>query len=122
MKATVTAPTMQQSGPTTTSTRKTAVLVRLLFLTATVTFLIADALIIGVLDRPDYLTGASADATALTTGALLAFVDGIAIVGITVLLFPLLKRHSEPLPWHSTSVSESPNLRRSYSTWRRHSW
>ena len=55
MKATVTAPTMQQSGPTTTSTRKTAVLVGLLFLTATVTFLIADALIIGVLDRPDYL-------------------------------------------------------------------
>lgn len=97
MKATVTAPTMQQSGPTTTSTRKTAVLVGLLFLTATVTFFIADALIIGVLDRPDYLTGASADATALTTGALLAFVDGIAIVGIAVLLFPLLKRHSEPL-------------------------
>lgn len=64
---------------------------------ATVTFLIADALIIGVLDRPDYLTGASADADALTTAALLAFVDGVAIVGIAVLLFPLLKRHSEPL-------------------------
>ena len=94
---TVTASTRQQSGPTTTSTRKTAVLVGLLFLVATVAFLIADTLIIGVLDRPDYLTSASTDADALTTAALLAFVDGVAIVGIAVLLFPVLKRHSEPL-------------------------
>lgn len=93
----VTAPTVQQSGSSTTSTRRTAVLVGLLFLTATVTFLIADALIIDVMDRPDYLAGASAQANALTTAALLAFVDGVAIVGIAVLLFPLLKRHSEPL-------------------------
>lgn len=93
----VTASTAQQSGSSTTSTRRTAVLVGLLFLTATVTFLIADALIIGVMDRPDYLAGASAQANALTTAALLAFVDGVAIVGIAVLLFPLLKRHSEPL-------------------------
>jgi hypothetical protein len=34
----------QQSGPTTASTRKTAVLVGLLFLTATVAFIFADTL------------------------------------------------------------------------------
>jgi hypothetical protein len=88
---------MPPSAGMTASTRKTAVLVGLLFLIATVTFLVADALIVGVLERPDYLAGASADADALTTAALLAFADGVAIVGIAVLLFPLLKRHSEPL-------------------------
>ncbi len=85
------------SAPTTTSTRKIAVLVGLLYLTATVTFIIGDALIVGVLDRPDYLTGASAHTNALAAGALLAFVQGMAIVGIAVALYPLLKRHSESL-------------------------
>lgn len=85
------------STPATTSTRKTAVLVGMLFLVATVTFMIADALIVGVLDRPDYLTGASAHANGLAAAALLAFVQGIAIVGIAAALYPLLKRHSEPL-------------------------
>jgi hypothetical protein len=80
-----------------TSTRKTAAGVGVLFLTATVSFVIADALVAGVLARPDYLTGAAGDATALAAGALLAFVDGLAVVGIAVLLFPLLKRTSEPL-------------------------
>lgn len=72
-----------------TSTRRTAVLVGLLFLmaTATAAFLIADQLIVG----------AAENATALTTAALLAFVDGLAVVGIAVLLYPLLKDHSEPL-------------------------
>jgi hypothetical protein len=74
-----------------TSIRRTAVLVGLLFLTATVTFATAEALINGVLDRADYLSGASADANALTTGALLAFVNGVAVVGIAVLMYPLLK-------------------------------
>lgn len=80
-----------------TSIRRTAVLVGLLFLTATVAFATAEALINGVLDRADYLSGASADANALTTGALLAFVNGLAVVGIAVLLYPLLKGYSEPL-------------------------
>lgn len=80
-----------------TSIRRTAVLVGLLFLTATVAFATAEALINGVLDRADYLSGASADANALTTGALLAFVNGVAVVGIAVLLYPLLKGYSEPL-------------------------
>jgi hypothetical protein len=71
-----------------TSTRRTAVLVGLLFLIATATFLTADALITGVLDRPDYLISAAADANALTPAALLAFVDGLAVVGIAFLMFP----------------------------------
>jgi hypothetical protein len=52
-----------QNGPTMPSIRRTAILVGLLFLTATVSFLTAEALINGVLDRPDFLSGASADTT-----------------------------------------------------------
>ena len=80
-----------------TSSRRTAAIVGLLFLIATVTFIAADTLIQGGLDRPDYLIGASGDATALAAGALLAFVDGLAVVGIAVLMFPFLRHTSEPL-------------------------
>ena len=91
------AATLRQSQPTTASTRKTAVLVGLLFLIATVTFATADALIRGVLKGSNYLPGASAHTNALAAGALLAFVQGIAIVAIALLLFPLFRRTSEPL-------------------------
>jgi Domain of unknown function (DUF4386) len=80
-----------------TSTRKTATIVGLLFLTQTVAFIIAEQLITGVLKRPNYLIGVSEDANALTLGGLFAAVSGVAVVGIAVLLFPLLKPTSEPL-------------------------
>jgi hypothetical protein len=89
-------PTVQRSGPTTASTRNTAVLVGLLFLTATVAFIFADMLNSRVLSQPGFLTGASAQTNALATGALLLF-GQFGVVGIAVLLFPLLKRHGEPL-------------------------
>src|SRR5664279_1937583 len=80
-----------------TSTRRTATIVGLLFLTQTIAFIIAEQLFTRVLNRPDYLTAVSGDANTLTLGALLAFVSGVAVVGIAVLMFPLLKRTSEPL-------------------------
>ncbi len=79
------------------STRRTAVIVGLLFLTQTVAFIIAEQLISGVQKSPDYLTGASGHANALTLGALLAVVSGVAVVAIALLMFPLLKHTSEPL-------------------------
>jgi hypothetical protein len=89
--ATVTAPTVQQREPTTASTRKTAVLIGLLFLTATVTFGTAEALIDGVLDGADFLTGASEDTNVLATAALLALVEGVAIVGYRRFLLSLVE-------------------------------
>ncbi|MDX8032087.1 DUF4386 domain-containing protein [Lentzea sp. BCCO 10_0856] len=89
-------PAMRRSGPTTASTRKTAALVGVLFLTATTAFIFADMLIGGVLSRPDFLTGASSDTGSLATGASL-LAGQFGVVGIAVLLFPLLKRHGESL-------------------------
>jgi hypothetical protein len=79
------------------STRKTAAIVGLLFLTQTVAFIIAEQLIGAVLKRPNFLTGIAGDTNALALGGLLAVVSGVAVVGVSVLLFPLLKRTSEPL-------------------------
>lgn len=77
--------------------RMTGVVIGLLFLTATITFMAGHTLILGVLDVPEGLSRAAAEANALTTGALLFFVDALAVVGIAFLIFPLLKRYSEPL-------------------------
>jgi hypothetical protein len=71
-------------------------MVGLLFLAATAAFIAADTLNVGVLSRPDFLTGAAADTPTLATGALLVF-DQFGVVGIAVLLFPLLKHHGESL-------------------------
>jgi hypothetical protein len=87
---------MRYRAPTTASTRRTAVLVGLLFLTATVAFIFADTLNSGVLSRPEFLAGASAETNALATGALLLF-GQFGVVGIAVLLFPLLKPYGESL-------------------------
>jgi len=80
-----------------TSTRSTSIAVGALFLTQTIAFIAAEQLIKGALNGSDYLTNASGSANALALGALLAFVSGVAVVGIAVLMFPLLKPTSEPL-------------------------
>lgn len=92
----VAGPATARSAPTTASTRKTAALVGFFFLAATAAFIIADTLIGGVLSRPDFLTGASADTGSLATGAVL-LAGQFGVVGIAVLLFPLVKRHGEAL-------------------------
>ncbi|WP_433784144.1 DUF4386 domain-containing protein [Actinomycetospora sp. CA-101289] len=87
---------MPLGGPTRASTRRTAILVGLLFLTATAAFIGAGTLTGGVLGRPDFLLGASADTPALATGALLV-AGQFGVVGIAVLLFPLLKPYGASL-------------------------
>jgi hypothetical protein len=77
--------------------RTTSMLVGSLFLIATATFATGNALVAGVLSEPAYLTVVTAHTGALSIGALLAFVQGVAIVLIAVLLFPLLKQHGESL-------------------------
>ncbi len=79
------------------SNRKTARIVGALFLTAMVTSILGAGLIESVLDAPDYLTGVSANETLVIIGALLELVNGIAVVGIAVFMFPLFKKYSEAL-------------------------
>ena len=80
------------------SNKKTAIIVGVLFLTATATFMIGDSLLIeSILDDPDYLIKVFENKTLVIIGVLIAFIDGIAIVGIAVFMFPILKKHNEPI-------------------------
>ncbi len=86
--ATVTAPTMQGSGPTTTSTRKAAVVVGLLFLTATFTFAIGNALI------HSYFSRATSDNGILVAGVFLLAGDGLAVAANGLAVRRILTPHS----------------------------
>jgi len=91
----VVASTLQQEGSR-TSSRRTAVFVGLLFLTATAAFIFAEAFTSRVLSQPNFLVAASSQTFALATAAVLLLAQ-FGVVGIAVLLFPLLKRHGEAL-------------------------
>ncbi len=80
-------PTMQQPGPTTTSTRKTAVLVGLAFLTATFAFAIGNALI------HSYFSSATSHG-ALIAGVFLLGVDGVAVVANGLAMRRVLTPHA----------------------------
>jgi hypothetical protein len=79
------------------SNRLTAVIVGALFLTATVTTMLGDSLVVSVLNTPDYLSNMYPNRTQVITGVLIAFIDALAVVGIAVLLFPILKRQNESI-------------------------
>jgi hypothetical protein len=95
--------TIEQNGRTSKelempASRRTAVFVGVLFLTATATFMIGDDVLQSpILDAQDYLSRASLNRTRVILGVLIAFIDGLAIVGISVMLFPVLKRHGEAM-------------------------
>src|SRR4051794_38511063 len=90
----VDASTPQQEGTRAISSRRTAVFVGLLFLTATAAFIFAEAFTSKVLSQPNFLVAASSQTFALATAAVLLLAQ-FGVVGIAVLLFPLLKRHGE---------------------------
>src|SRR4051794_14010069 len=75
--------------------RRTAALVGSLFLLATATFATGNALVSGVFDRPGFLADGADHRISLAAGALLAFVQGVAIVAIAVLVHPVLRRRGQ---------------------------
>lgn len=79
------------------TSRKTARIVGVLFLTATVTGMVGDSLIGSVLNAPDYLITVYPNRTQVIIGVLISFIIGLAVVGIAVFLFPILKGHNEPI-------------------------
>jgi hypothetical protein len=78
--------------------RKTARIVGALFLTSNVTFILGAAVLIeSILGAPDYLILVSANRTQVLLGVLLEIINGIAYVGIAVLMFPILKQRFESI-------------------------
>ena len=82
------------AGPRIDPQRKTAVLVGALFLVATATFFVSSALITPILGSPGYLAAVGRSSTLVVAAALVALVDGLAVVGIAAALYPILSaRH-----------------------------
>ena len=80
------------------SNKTTAKIVGALFLTSNITFILgAAALVEPILSAPDFLTLASANRAQLMLGVLLELINGIAYIGIAVLMFPILKQRFESL-------------------------
>ncbi|MDH4138651.1 MAG: DUF4386 domain-containing protein [Anaerolineae bacterium] len=79
------------------SNRKTARIVGVLFLTAMVTSLLGGGLLESILSAPDYLVSVSANRTQVLMGMFLELINGIAVVGIAAMMFPILRKHNESI-------------------------
>ncbi len=77
--------------------KKIAVTVGVLFLTAMTASLVGGGLVESVISVSDTFTAISKNETLLVVGVLLELVNSIAVIGIGVLLFSVLKRHNETL-------------------------
>ena len=77
------------------SDRKTASTVGTLFLVAMVASLLGGGLVESVISVPEPFAAVSENETVLVVGVLLELVNAIAVIGIGVLMFTVLKRHNE---------------------------
>ena len=79
------------------SFKKTAIIVGVLFITATVASSLCFTILDPILNAPDILDNVSANTTQVIIGVLLLLIDSVAVVGIAVMMFPILKKHNEAL-------------------------
>lgn len=75
--------------------RKTAIIVGVLFITATVATLISQVILSPILDTPGFLVNVAANRNQLILGVLLELVNAFASAGIAIAIFPVLKNYSE---------------------------
>ena len=80
------------------SNRKTAIIVGALFLISYLGLITGAFFFLEpILNAPDYLINVYPNATQVIIGVLLESINGAAVVGIAVMLFPILKQHNEGL-------------------------
>ncbi len=77
--------------------RRTAVVVGVLFILATVASILGAVALGSVLDDPDYLTTLGGDGGRVTLAVMLFLVAATSAFGTSVLLFPILRKHAEGL-------------------------
>ena len=75
--------------------RKTAIVVGVLFIAATVLSLISSSLLGSIVGTPNYLMNVSANGNQMIIGALIELAAAISVVLIPAAMFPVLKQHSE---------------------------
>jgi hypothetical protein len=75
--------------------RKTAIIVGVLYITATVAYSIGIYLIGAIADAPDYLVKFSENENQVIIGALLVLIDAVAVAGIAIAMHPVLKKYND---------------------------
>jgi len=79
------------------SNRKTAVIVGVLFITATVSAVVSGFLVGPILDGPDYLISVSANENQVLIAVLFELILAVSVIGIAVFLFPIFRKQNEAL-------------------------
>jgi len=79
------------------SNRKTAIIVGVLFIIATVAYSLGVILLDPILGASDYLTSASENENQVIMGSFLVLIDAVAVAGIGIMIYPILKKHNEAL-------------------------
>ena len=77
--------------------RVTAIVVGILFITATVTAILSIVSLGSILEPPDYLTKFSENENRVIISVLLWLILAVSVMGIGVLMFPVLKPYDEGL-------------------------
>jgi hypothetical protein len=83
--------------PDTNPNRRTAVLVGALFLIATATFIVSNAMITPLLAAHNFLAAIADHKQLMIAAMLIGLIEGVATVGIALALFPILKRQHPAL-------------------------
>ena len=86
-----------EKGENMNSNRKTAIIVGVLFITATVAYSLGVIFLDPILGGSDYLTKASENENQVILGAFLVLIDSVAVAGIGIMIYPILKKHNEAL-------------------------
>jgi hypothetical protein len=77
--------------------KKSSRIVGILFLAAMVASLLGAGLVESILSAPDYLKEISENETQLVIGVLFELMNGVAVIGIGVLMFSILRQHNETI-------------------------
>jgi uncharacterized protein DUF4386 len=77
--------------------RKTAKVVGILYITATVAYSLAMILLDPIISGPDYLTQASLNANQVLIGTFLVLIDAVAVAGIGICMYKILKKYHKTL-------------------------
>ena len=86
-----------EKGENMNSNRKTAIIVGALFITATVAYSLGVIYLDPIIGGSDYLTKASENENQVILGAFLVLIDAVAVAGIGIMIYPILKKHNEAL-------------------------
>ena len=79
------------------ASRKTAIIVGVLYIIGTVAGVLSLVFAGSILNDPDYLMKVSANENQIITGALFVLMMGLALALVPVMMFPILKKHHEGL-------------------------